>query len=219
MTKDLIVSLSEQAKAIHSEKLKGMLCAFAGNIHTQTYEKKVKFFCFYKEYVARGLSVAAFKYHSKMLECFKQIESDEVIEDEQESIKIEDSNECEVVELDLVAAKKYIKLSERSANKGMEFNLSLSDIQKLLKRKKCQYTGAKISYMNDETHEKLTFDRLDNSIGYVNGNVFAVSDTANQVKNMLLEHPDSPLKGSKLTLKSIESSIKMLTTIKGLMAK
>lgn len=81
----------------------------------------------------------------------------------------------------------------KSANKrGLEFNLTDANIKTLLNKKTCYYTGVAFDEDNDPMNVR-TFERVDDTKGYVKGNVVAVTLRANRIKNILLEH-DNELK-------------------------
>lgn len=83
-------------------------------------------------------------------------------------------------------AMKYQSLFENASRRKKEFNLTITDVKRLLSRKTCAYTGVKLS-ANAADANALTIDRLDPEQGYVKGNVYAVSSRANKIKNELFE--------------------------------
>jgi hypothetical protein len=90
-------------------------------------------------------------------------------------------------------SEKLIQLYRSAKNRNLEFNLTIGDVSKLLKRKTCYYTGMKLkryTYTDDMTSrtiDGLTIDRIDSSLGYVKGNVVACSHFANLMKERLFE--------------------------------
>ena len=74
-----------------------------------------------------------------------------------------------------VASKYRLKL-EDAAKRGLEFTLTLTSVSNLLKAKKCFFTGLPL----DEN--TLTFDRVDNSKGYIQGNTVACHIEVNSFK-------------------------------------
>lgn len=97
---------------------------------------------------------------------------------------------------DLQVARKLIQLSDSAKSRKLDFNLGLTDVKRLLSRKRCAYTGMVLT--KAEPNQKLkrsdrTIDRIDSTKGYVKGNVIAVSHLANQLKNHLFELEGSPL--------------------------
>lgn len=109
---------------------------------------------------------------------------------------IEPSVEKEITDFDV--AKKYLSLQESAKRRVKEFNLSLNDVRVLLKKKTCHYTGMRF---NDTENLKRTVDRIDNTKGYVKGNVVACTHIANQLKEMLVENKDSPFRDNTKALK------------------
>lgn len=112
---------------------------------------------------------------------------------------LEDSLEYEVVkqvtieskvELTYRVAKKYQHLHDRAVTRGKDFDLDLSDVRRLLTKKRCAYTGVILTDKEQHLPTKdsyRTIDRLDPLKGYVKGNVYAVSNAANATKNILFE--------------------------------
>ena len=91
---------------------------------------------------------------------------------------------------DDVLVKKYTSLQGRSRAKGMAFNLSLAEIKKLLKQKKCFFTGKPLC---TKTH---SIDRVDSSKGYIMGNVVACDKHFNEKKaNLTFEEVEMLYKG------------------------
>lgn len=88
------------------------------------------------------------------------------------------------MEFDTYVAAKYLSKKHNAVSRGIDFCLTLSDMQKLLKTKKCHYSGITLTLEGDH---KLTLDRKDDSIGYTKENTFACSHTVNQIKNKLME--------------------------------
>ena len=81
---------------------------------------------------------------------------------------------------------KYLRLAKSAEDRGIEFGLSLATFKNLLKRKNCPYSGVKL--INSGISNNVSIDRIDNSKGYIQGNVIACEITANQKKsNMSVE--------------------------------
>lgn len=92
-------------------------------------------------------------------------------------------------ELFAILSKRFNIL--KSADKrGLDFNLTDANVRKLLNQKVCYYTGVEFDSDDDPLNVK-TFERIDDSKGYVHGNVVAVTLRANRIKNMLIEHDNS----------------------------
>ena len=95
-------------------------------------------------------------------------------------------------ELELIVGKRFNIL--KNANKrGLDFNLTDSNVRALLRKKTCHYTGVVFESDEDPLNVR-TFERIDDTLGYVQGNVVAVTLRANRIKNLLLESYDSELK-------------------------
>ena len=96
---------------------------------------------------------------------------------------------------DLEVAKLYLSKSKNAAKNGHEFTLTFMDYKRLVSKKKCQLTGLEFTAYSDITLENYTvrtIDRLDNSRGYVKGNVAAVCSGVNHFKS-IIEDPTNPL--------------------------
>ena len=94
-------------------------------------------------------------------------------------------------------AKMYLQRIQSAKARGISFELSLMSFMNLLKTKRCKYTG--ILLTEPERNKKgkkatqigtdRTLERIDNTKGYIKGNVIAVCHAANQLKNMACEGP------------------------------
>ena len=100
---------------------------------------------------------------------------------------------------DLRIAKKYLRLSNGARDRGLEFDLSLADVKKLLNTKRCFYTGVKLDPVAEDQKDRTSFDRKDPKKGYVKGNVVACSYEANQFKSTF-EHKihDSDISAARM---------------------
>lgn len=85
---------------------------------------------------------------------------------------------------DLELAKKLVQLNTSALSRGYEFNLDLKTVRKLLTQKKCYFTGIEFDTTVDGPNSR-TIDRLDNSKGYVIGNVVACTKWFNGAKGSL----------------------------------
>lgn len=86
-------------------------------------------------------------------------------------------------DFDTYVAMKYVQTKISAANRGIVFTLTLAQMTRLLKRKKCHYTGI----LFNEIHS-LSLDRVDNTLGYVQGNVVPCSKVVNRLKEHLTEN-------------------------------
>ena len=81
-------------------------------------------------------------------------------------------------------AKKYCAVRQSAERRGIEFNINLTTIRNILKSKRCYYTGVILNNIQDDDNQ-LTIDRVDNTKGYVIGNVVACSKKFNLRKHSL----------------------------------
>ena len=95
-----------------------------------------------------------------------------------DSIKTESKD----VNFNLMVARKYITKCNNATNKGIDFTLTLPDVARIMKTKKCYYSGIDLS------KDTITIDRIDNSKGYIKGNVVACHDEVNAFKGTI-ENP------------------------------
>ena len=92
---------------------------------------------------------------------------------------------------DVMVCAKFLSLHSNAKARSKDFDLSIADVRKLLKTKRCAYTGEVLTKAKQSppNNSDRTIDRLDSDKGYVKGNVFAVSHYANSLKNALFEKP------------------------------
>ena len=86
--------------------------------------------------------------------------------------------------IDERVAKRYLSTQQSAESRGLEFNLTLTCVKNLLRAKRCKYTRKLLTFDVDSPNQ-LTFDRLDNTLGYVIGNVVACTKEFNQKKGDL----------------------------------
>jgi hypothetical protein len=79
---------------------------------------------------------------------------------------------------DYIVAKKLIQLKQSADSRGIEFKLSFKEVKKLMSAKICFYTRKKFG----EDLDARSIDRVDSSIGYVDGNVVACTVDINRKK-------------------------------------
>lgn len=101
---------------------------------------------------------------------------------------------------------KRLHILKSANSRGLEFNLTDANIRKLLNTKACYYTGVTFNENNDPLNIR-TFERVDDTKGYVQGNVVVVTLRANRIKNLLVEQDNELNIG-------IEQFIKMAEQIK-----
>ena len=85
--------------------------------------------------------------------------------------------------------RELLKRLEQSAKKrGIEFTLSLSDLNELSFPITCPVLGIPLKWHRGKPEEdSYSFDRIDSSKGYVPGNIQILSFKANRAKNNLTE--------------------------------
>jgi len=91
-------------------------------------------------------------------------------EDPQDSIK------------DLEVAKKMLKIFQSANDRGLEYDLSFKTVKRLMNYRKCYYTSKE--FREDGLYSR-SFDRVDSSKGYIEGNVVACTVDINQKKSNL----------------------------------
>lgn len=75
----------------------------------------------------------------------------------------------------------FIGAKARAKKKGIPFDIELSDI---VIPKKCPVLGIKLCAGNGRMHgHSPSLDRIDNTMGYIKGNILVVSQLANVVKS------------------------------------
>jgi hypothetical protein len=77
-------------------------------------------------------------------------------------------------------AKKLVQLKQSATHRGLKFNLSFITVKRLLLAKTCFYTGVKFS-----TEVERSVDRVDSTLGYVEGNVVPCTVAINTKKSNL----------------------------------
>ena len=96
---------------------------------------------------------------------------------------------------DLTLARKYISKAAQASNSGHAFTLSLPEYCILMSVDTCYYTG--VTLTTPRLAKRIrgtdrTLERVDNTQGYITGNVVAVCNAANNIKSMW-ECPACPL--------------------------
>ena len=80
---------------------------------------------------------------------------------------------------DLEVAKKMINLKQSADSRNIKFDLSFLTVKKLMEQKKCFYTNRSFENKGDYA---LSIDRMDNKLGYIEGNVVACTVEMNRKK-------------------------------------
>jgi hypothetical protein len=82
---------------------------------------------------------------------------------------------------DYQVAKKLVQLKQSADSRGIEFSLSFKTVKKLMISQKCYYTGKRFT----TGLNARSVDRVDSTIGYVDGNVVPCTVEINQKKSNL----------------------------------
>lgn len=81
----------------------------------------------------------------------------------------------------ITAQFKLDRLTETAARRGKEMTLSLGHIENLIAQTHCAYSGEKFEYCKGQ--EYSSFERFNNDIGYVEGNVICVKSKYNSIRD------------------------------------
>lgn len=87
-------------------------------------------------------------------------------------------------EFDLYVAKKFVQIQQSAESRNIDFAMTLTEVKKLLRQKKCFFTEVELTNKLNDPYMR-TFDRIDNNIGYVDGNVVACTKEFNEIKGCL----------------------------------
>ena len=101
---------------------------------------------------------------------------------------------------DTLVALKYLHKKVQADNRGIEFTLTLSDMTRLMKTKRCYYTGVELTL---DGSLGLSFDRKDSTLGYTRSNTISCSAIANTLKENLMESCDVQRHLSKKEIKKM----------------
>ena len=84
---------------------------------------------------------------------------------------------------DLEIAKKMIKISQSAQDRKLDFNLKFDTVKRLMGYTHCYYTNR--PFVEDGGIYSRSFDRVDSSKGYIEGNIVACTIDINQKKSNL----------------------------------
>jgi hypothetical protein len=105
---------------------------------------------------------------------------------------------------DLDVAKKMINLKQSADARNIKFDLSFTTLKRLMEQKKCFYTGRTLDPRGDYA---LSIDRIDNKLGYIDGNVVACTVEINRKKtDITLDEIEMIYKAIKKAKKGIFDS-------------
>lgn len=95
------------------------------------------------------------------------------------------------MEYTLFLEKKMRQKKAQAKTRGLEFSLTLFQFQALYECRVCFYTGIELVQGtkpgNPVPPNAWTLDRVDNTLGYIPGNVVVCSFAANQVKELCFD--------------------------------
>lgn len=91
---------------------------------------------------------------------------------------------------DVKVAEVYLDKANNAKKNGHKFSLSFSEFKRVISRKTCYYTS--IPFILEDKEYRKTIDRVDNSKGYVSGNVVVCLNVVNNIKSAL-ENPTNQL--------------------------
>ena len=83
---------------------------------------------------------------------------------------------------DIKIAQWYVNKFTSARDRGIDFSMSIVTLRNISLAKKCYFTGLPLS------NTTRTVDRVDNTKGYVKGNVVACHTSFNHLKS-LIENP------------------------------
>lgn len=78
--------------------------------------------------------------------------------------------------------RKLEQIRISAKRRGLDFNLSLRDVNNISSQKYCAYSGEKFQNKKAQHDDKLTYERVDNNKGYVRGNVVPVKMKYNTMR-------------------------------------
>jgi len=125
------------------------------------------------------------------------------IKETQVSLEIETTERGKITDLDV--AKKMLNLKQSADSRNIKFDLSFLVLKNLMEQKKCFYTGRVFDGKGDYA---LSIDRIDNKIGYIDGNVVACTVEINRKKtDITIEEIEMIYKAIKKTKKISTESV------------
>ena len=108
---------------------------------------------------------------------------------------------------DALVARKYYEKYRNAEDRGINFDLSFTDVKKLLKETHCYFTG--VEFSKEKGNElSMTFERIDENEGYTKENTKAVTYAANNWKSMVIDNGGSL--SNNLTVEQIKLLLEKL---------
>lgn len=98
------------------------------------------------------------------------------------------------VEFESFVAEYYVNKAKSAAERQLPWKISLLSFRNMMRTTVCPYTGVLLTKPNLHAPKPtdITIDRIDNTKGYIPGNVMAISRQANNFKS-IFENPKYPL--------------------------
>lgn len=84
---------------------------------------------------------------------------------------------------DIALCRRYIQSVDSARDRNIEFTLTFCAYKNLLKRKICPYSGKPLITTGKDRN--ISIDRIDNTKGYIPGNVIACDRLTNNQKDNL----------------------------------
>lgn len=90
---------------------------------------------------------------------------------------------------ELISGSYWHRVQSQAASRNIEFDYTIEDAWGLyeIQNKKCAYSGVNITFSKQKSGNTASFDRIDNSKGYIKGNVQWVHKDVNMMKRNLSE--------------------------------
>jgi len=122
-------------------------------------------------------------------------------------------------EFERFVAEYYVGKSRSAIERDIPWKLSLMSFRNMMRATVCPYTGVLMTKPNLSTPKPtdITIDRIDNTKGYIPGNVMAISRMANNFKS-IFENPKYPLDMGTATV-ALSRMNKRVTKAKDIAAK
>lgn len=93
--------------------------------------------------------------------------------------------------IDVEIVKRYQSTIHSAESRNLEFNITFAEFKKIHNTKKCFYSGIRLVH-----GVNFTLDRVDNSLGYISGNVVACDKKINALKaNLTIDQINLIYKG------------------------
>lgn len=104
---------------------------------------------------------------------------------------------------------KYRNKINNAKERNIEWKLSFGQFKKILRSRKCAYTGVKFDLSDEKSPHYITLDRINSSVGYIPGNVVACTHIANKLKASVESTYGTR---NNVSYKSYEEALKVLST-------